>query len=84
MATILVGSLPGVVVGTQLIGHVPAGVLRPVLGCVLLGSALGVMSKAGADVPPAALVGIPLAVGLAAWLIQRSRPVPRELEVAPA
>lgn len=84
MGTILVGSLPGVLIGAQLITHVPAGVLRPVLGCVLLGSALGVMSKAGADVPAAALVGVPLAVGVIAWLIQRSRPVPRELEVAPA
>ncbi|HUR87334.1 MAG TPA: sulfite exporter TauE/SafE family protein [Solirubrobacteraceae bacterium] len=84
MATILIGSLPGVVIGTALIGHVPAAVLRPVLGCVLLGSALGVMSKAGAPVPPAALVGVPLTVGFIAWLIQRARPVPRELEVAPA
>ena len=85
MGTILVGSLPGVLIGTHLVTRVPSGVLRPVLGCVLLGSALGVLSKAGVAVPPAALVGVPLAVGLGAWLIQRSRP-PRapELEVAPA
>jgi uncharacterized membrane protein YfcA len=84
MGTILVGSLPGVLIGTRLVTHVPGAVLRPVLGCVLLGSALGVLSKAGVDVPPAALVGVPVAVGIAAWFIQRARPRPPELEVAPA
>jgi uncharacterized membrane protein YfcA len=84
MGTILVGSLPGVLVGTHLVTRVPAIVLRPVLGCVLLGSALGVLSKAGAAVPAAALIGVPLLVGLVAWLIQRGRPIRPELEVAPA
>jgi uncharacterized membrane protein YfcA len=83
MGTILVGSLPGVLIGTQLVTHVPGAVLRPVLGCVLLGSALGVLSKAGVDVPPAALVGVPVAVGIVAWFIQRARPRPPVLEVAP-
>jgi uncharacterized membrane protein YfcA len=73
MGTILVGSLPGVLVGTHLITHVPSGVLRPTLGCVLLGSALGVLSKAGVAVPPVALVGVPVAVGLGAWLLHRER-----------
>ena len=84
MATILVGSLPGVWIGTQLITHVPAGVLRPTLGCVLLASALGVLSKAGVQVPPTVIIAVPLAVGAIAWLIQRARPRPPELEVAPA
>ncbi len=86
MATILAGSLPGVLVGTALITKVPAGVLRPTLGCVLLGSALGVLSKAGVAVPPAALIGVPLTVGLLAWQLQRARrPVtPNEVEVVPA
>jgi uncharacterized membrane protein YfcA len=85
MATILVGSLPGVLVGTQLIGRVSSGVLRPTLGCVLLGSALGVMKKAGVDVPPEALVGVPVAVGLVAWLLARGRRVPsNDVEVVPA
>jgi hypothetical protein len=84
MGTILVGSLPGVLVGTHLVTRVPAGALRPVLGCVLLGSALGVLSKAGVAVPPTALVGVPVAVGIVAWLIQRGRTAPRELKAAPA
>jgi len=87
MGTILVGSLPGVLVGTSLIGHVPSGVLRPALGCVLLGSALGVLSKAGAAVPPTALVGVPVAVGLFAWLLSRERgrrAAPAEAKAVPA
>ncbi len=86
MGTILIGSLPGVWIGTQLIGHVPANALRPVLGCVLLGSALGVMTKAGVAVPPAALVGVPLAVGLGAYALLRVRAAspPPEPEVVPA
>ncbi|MGI9100741.1 MAG: sulfite exporter TauE/SafE family protein [Solirubrobacteraceae bacterium] len=85
MATILAGSLPGVWIGTQLITQVPAGVLRPTLGCVLLASALGVLTKAGVDLPPVVIIAVPLAVGLVAWLIQRARPVTTpELEATPA
>src|SRR4051812_34534986 len=91
MATILVGSLPGVVIGTALSGRIPAVVLRPTLGCVLLGSALGVLTKAGADLPTWTIVGVPALVGLAAAVIHRIRPVPTRspsdvapTEVAPA
>src|SRR3954463_1040486 len=66
MATILIGSLPGVLIGTALAGKVPAVVLRPALGCVLLGSALGVFSKAGVNVPTWTIVGVPVIVGLVA------------------
>ncbi len=88
MATILVGSLPGVLVGTALITRVPADALRPVLGCVLLGSGLGVLKKAGVDVPPAVLVGLPVLVGAGAWRLQRGRrdrvPTSTEVEAVPA
>ena len=73
MGTILIGSLPGVWLGAHLIDKVSADALRPALGCVLLASALGVLSKAGAGVPPLVLIGVPLAVGLGAYLLQRSR-----------
>src|SRR5207247_4516540 len=39
MGTILIGSLPGVLVGERLSQRVPASALRPALGCVMLGSA---------------------------------------------
>ena len=86
MGTILVGSLPGVWIGTNLVGHVPATVLRPTLGCVLLASALGVLTKAGVDVPTAVTIGVPLAAGLLAWLLHRTRPSAptAEIEAMPA
>ncbi|HWC27526.1 MAG TPA: sulfite exporter TauE/SafE family protein [Solirubrobacteraceae bacterium] len=86
MGTILVGSLPGVWIGTLLIGRVAAGALRPALGCVLLASALGVLTKAGVELPAAVLVGVPLALGLAAYVLHRVRPVtqPPEVEPVPA
>ena len=76
MGNILLGSVPGVWIGTSLMTRVPSDGLRPALGCVLLGSALGVLSKAGVDVPVAAIVGLPLLAGLGAWLVHRSRPRP--------
>ena len=51
MGTILVGSIPGVWIGTALLPRVPVDGLRPVLGAVLLGAALGVLNKAGVAVP---------------------------------
>ena len=73
MGTILLGSVPGVWIGSALVGRVPAGVLRPILGCVLLGSALGVLSKAGADLSAWVVLGVPVAVGAAVWLMLRMR-----------
>jgi uncharacterized protein len=77
MANILAGSLPGVWIGTALLPRVPAAVLRPALGCVLLGSALGVTSKAGADVPTWTIVGLPALVGALVFAIRRLRPAPK-------
>jgi uncharacterized protein len=74
MGTILVGSIPGVWIGTGLLGRVPVTGLRPALGVVLLAAALGVLSKAGVHVPLAMLVGVPLIVGVAAYLIHTRRP----------
>lgn len=69
MTNILLGSLPGVWLGTSWSTKVPEAGLRPALGCVLLASGLGVMRKAGVDVPIPVLVGVPAAFGvLAAWL----------------
>jgi uncharacterized membrane protein YfcA len=86
MGTILIGSLPGVWIGTQLIDVVPVGVLRPALGCVLLGSAMGVATKAGLDLPVWTIVGVPALVGLAAWPVHRFRVgrTPQPAPVVPA
>ena len=73
MGNILAGSLPGVVIGTALITKVPAEVLRPTLGCVLLGSALGVFSKAGVSIPAPLIVVIPACAGALAYALTRHR-----------
>ncbi|WP_354699297.1 hypothetical protein DSM112329_05008 [Paraconexibacter sp. AEG42_29] len=75
MANILIGSLPGVLIGTHLITKVPSAGLRPALGCVLIGSSLGILSKAGLDIPTWAIPGIPALVGVAAFFIHRRRPL---------
>ena len=73
MGTILIGSIPGVVIGERLARVVPAGALRPALGCVMLGSGLGVLTKVGADLSPWVIVGAPALVGVAAYAVSLSR-----------
>jgi uncharacterized protein len=60
--TILVGSVPGVWVGSHWSVRVPVASLRVVLGIVLLGAGLGLLTKAGVEVPPAVLAAVPIAV----------------------
>ena len=73
MATILVGSLPGVWIGSALLPHVPVAGLRHALGIVLAAAALGVLSKAGVPISPAALIGIPLALAVVSVVVHRRR-----------
>jgi uncharacterized protein len=74
MVNILIGSVPGVWIGTHLMTRVPSGGLRPALGCVLLASSLAVASKAGVELSALVVVGVPLAVGAFAWWWLRHRP----------
>jgi len=83
MATILVGSLPGVWIGTALLPHVPVAGLRHALGIVLAAAALGVLAKAGVPMSPAALIGIPAALAVFSVVVHRRRmrpPLPKPLE----
>jgi len=73
-ATILIGSLPGVWVGTHLATSLPERGLRPALGVVLLSSGLALLTKAGADIPAAVIIGAPVALGAVAYLVLRARP----------
>ena len=73
MGTILLGSIPGVWIGTGLLPKVPVDGLRPTLGIVLLAASLGIASKAGLDIPIAVLVGVPLGVGVLVFLLHRHR-----------
>jgi hypothetical protein len=76
MATILVGSLPGVWIGTALVPHVPVVGLRYSLGIILAAASLGVLSKAGIEVHPGIIVGVPAALAVISWIVHRRHPVP--------
>ena len=82
-ATILLGSIPGVWLGTALLPRVPAAGLRPLLACVLLAAALGIATKAGLELPALGIVGPPLLLGGVFYLLHRFRPAPpREVATA--
>jgi len=60
--TILLGSIPGVIVGTRLSVRLSAASLRPALGIVMIAAGLGLLTKAGVAIPPAVLVATPVAL----------------------
>jgi uncharacterized membrane protein YfcA len=72
--TILIGSVPGVWIGTNLATRMPERGLRPALGIVLLASGLGLLGKAGIDMPAGVLVGVPIALVVLAVVVLRRRP----------
>jgi uncharacterized membrane protein YfcA len=77
--TILVGSIPGVWLGSHLSVRVPLATLRTGLGVVLIGAGLGLATKAGADIPVAVIAIFPLALGVliaASAVRRRLRPLP--------
>ena len=61
---ILLGSVPGVWLGSGLSVRVPTAALRTTLAIVLLGSGLGLLAKAGTGVPGAVLGAFPVAVAI--------------------
>ena len=72
---ILVGSIPGVWLGSSLALRLPEAGLRPTLGVVLLAAGLALLNKAGATFPIVLIFAVPVAVGaLAAGLhVARTR-----------
>ena len=71
--TLLLGSIPGVWVGSNVATRVPQDALRAGLGVVLLASSLGLLSKAGLELPAFVLVGVPLLLALFCFLTLRRR-----------
>jgi hypothetical protein len=71
--TILIGSLPGVWIGAEIMPRVPVSALRASLALVLLASALGLISKAGANLSPGVILGVPVAMGVAIYALERLR-----------
>jgi uncharacterized protein len=85
MGTILLGSVPGVYIGSVFSRRLPATGLRLALGTVLTAASLGLLTKAGVDIPVGAIVGVPLAIGGAAWLyLRRGRRTPRLVTEPPS
>jgi len=70
---ILVGSLPGVWIGSALSIRLPEGGLRPTLGVVLLAAGLALLNRSGVGFPVFLIFAGPAAVGalLIAWHVFR-------------
>jgi len=72
--TILLGSVPGVWLGSHWSVRVDPAVLRTTLAVVLIGAGIALSIKAGLDIPIAVIVPFPLAViGLLVVTMYRSR-----------
>ena len=79
--TLLLGSVPGVWVGSNVATRVPQKALRAALGVVLLASSLGLLSKAGLELPAIVLIGVPAALAVVCYLVLRRRP-PLEIGIS--
>jgi hypothetical protein len=64
VGNILIGSLPGVWIGSHWSVRVPSAVLRTTLAVVLIGAGLALLIKAGLDLPIAVIVPFPVGVML--------------------
>ena len=74
VGTILLGSVPGVWLGSHWSVRVDPAVLRTTLAVVLIGAGLALSIKAGLDIPVAVIVPFPVAViGLLVVTMLRSR-----------
>src|SRR5436305_1287808 len=77
--TILIGSIPGVWVGSGLVVRLPVGVMRATLAIVLLAAGLALLQKADVGIPVGVILGVPVAIGAIAALLRWARgrdPVP--------
>jgi uncharacterized membrane protein YfcA len=76
---ILVGSLPGVWIGSHLVTRIDASTLRTALAIVLVGSGLGLLSKAGAGIPAGVIAAVPVLLAVAVVWQERKRRALRRL-----
>jgi uncharacterized membrane protein YfcA len=75
--TILIGSVPGVWIGSHMSIRLPAGTLRTVLGVVLIGAAMGLGAKAGLPIAPGAIAAVPVVLAAVVLWRRFSDRVPR-------
>lgn len=78
---IMIGSIPGVWIGSGLATTLPEGVLRPALGLVLLAAGLALLNKAGLDFPIYVIFLVPALVALAIVALHFHRE--RDADAAP-
>src|SRR3954466_4099281 len=81
MVNILLGSIPGVWLGSHLVTKIEVRTLRTALAIVLLGSGLGLLSKAGAGIPPAVIAAVPVVLALVVVGQERKRRSARLIEL---
>src|SRR5919108_263853 len=82
VGTILLGSIPGVLLGAHWSVRVQPAVLRTTLAVVLIGAGLALTIKAGLDIPVAVIVPFPVAViGLLLVTMYRARRTRARAEV---
>src|SRR3954453_3285285 len=68
--TILIGSVPGVWVGSGLTMRLPVGVMRATLAVVLIGAGLAILQKADIGLAPGVVIGVPVVIAAIAGLIR--------------
>jgi hypothetical protein len=74
MGTILIGSIPGVWIGSQLAFQLPTATLRLGLAIVMIGAGLGLLTKAGAGIPGWVIAAVPVLIAaLVAWQLLSDR-----------
>jgi hypothetical protein len=81
---ILLGSVPGVWLGSHLVTRIEVSTLRTALAIVLIGSGLGLLSKAGAGIPPGVIAAVPVVLAVAVFSQERRRRRLREPVTEPA
>ena len=80
MGTLLVGSLPGVWLGSSLADRVPVRTLRELLGGVLVCAGIALLAKAGAGLPAiagAAVAAVVVVIAIARHQAKPARSVPQ-------
>jgi uncharacterized membrane protein YfcA len=84
MLNILVGSIPGVWIGSHLVTKIDVRTLRTALAIVLLGGGLGLLSKAGAGIPPALIAAVPIVLAAVVVWQERKRRTRKRIELQAA
>src|SRR3954470_19014457 len=82
MVNILLGSIPGVWLGSHLVTKIEVRTLRTALAIVLVGGGLGLLTKAGAGIPPGVIAAVPVLLAVVViWQERKRRERERDLRV---